>query len=202
MPAIRLIPAHAGKTRGTSFRRRGGRAHPRSRGENVSQFAARPWKTGSSPLTRGKPVIAVEDLSWVGLIPAHAGKTHTALTGHKQARAHPRSRGENTGTKKPTTRVLGSSPLTRGKPGDRHGAGRRRRLIPAHAGKTFQAELEMIQERAHPRSRGENKAVTRPVTRPAGSSPLTRGKPRHRRAHHRPPRLIPAHAGKTQRVPA
>ena len=33
----------------------------------------------------------------------------------------------------------------------------RGRLIPAHAGKTFQAELEMIQDRAHPRSRGENR---------------------------------------------
>ena len=71
---------------------------------------------GSSPLTRGKQCLDRPSGAWLGLIPAHAGKTlygklAASLTG-------------------------GSSPLTRGKriarvvdlidPG----------LIPAHAGKT------------------------------------------------------------------
>ena len=50
----RLIPAHAGKTGRPGPRRRGGPAHPRSRGENdlvTRFFQGRP---GSSPLTRGK----------------------------------------------------------------------------------------------------------------------------------------------------
>ena len=57
--------------------------------------------------------------------------------------------------------------------GHRHTAGR---LIPAHAGKTFQAELEMIQERAHPRSCGENRRNAETRARLQGSSPLMRGK--------------------------
>ena len=72
---------------------------------------------------------------------------------------------------------LGSSPLTRGKPGDRHGAGRRRRLIPAHAGKTMKkADAEALKQ---------------------GSSPLTRGKPHFGDFAAKAGRLIPAHAGKT-----
>ena len=52
---IGLIPAHAGKT---SSSRRTGResgAHPRSRGENVPFGVGVASRTGSSPLTRGKP---------------------------------------------------------------------------------------------------------------------------------------------------
>ena len=49
-----LIPAHAGKTGRGSLRCRRGRAHPRSRGENLLPAFPQliPW--GSSPLTRGK----------------------------------------------------------------------------------------------------------------------------------------------------
>ena len=69
-------------------------------------------------------------------------------------------------------------------------------LIPAHAGKIFQAELEMIQERAHPRSRGENTPALPSSTRRMGSSPLTRGKSGRRKAGICGAGLIPAHAGK------
>ena len=52
--SVRLIPAHAGKTRGVSTARHPLTAHPRSRGENpgVTMHALR--HRGSSPLTRGK----------------------------------------------------------------------------------------------------------------------------------------------------
>ena len=71
------------------------------------------------------------------LIPAHAGKTKANSSFAMSSRAHPRSRGENTRTNFVTRVTQGSSPLTRGK----HTAHRRdlskRRLIPAHAGKTI-----------------------------------------------------------------
>ena len=50
---------------------------------------------------------------------------------------------------------------------------------------------------AHPRSRGENATARRSRRRHPGSSPLTRGKPRHIPAVTATHRLIPAHAGKT-----
>ena len=73
--ARRLIPAHAGKTslsRLTPSRRW---AHPRSRGENFGLVALSFADDGSSPLTRGKPDPWASQRSWIGLIPAHAGKT-------------------------------------------------------------------------------------------------------------------------------
>ena len=50
---------------------------------------------------------------------------------------------------------------------------------------------------AHPRSRGENKAVSTLARKHVGSSPLTRGKPEYQFCEWLLRRLIPAHAGKT-----
>ena len=49
-----LIPAHAGKTASSKSHRPQTRAHPRSRGENLSTIPLRLASMGSSPLTRGK----------------------------------------------------------------------------------------------------------------------------------------------------
>ena len=70
-----LIPAHAGKTaRGLAVYGLIA-AHPRSRGENVLHVHPDEHVAGSSPLTRGKPVVAEPLNLQGGLIPAHAGKT-------------------------------------------------------------------------------------------------------------------------------
>ena len=52
--------------------------------------------------------------------------------------------------------------------------------------------------RAHPRSRGENLLFDNTGKDLPGSSPLTRGKPAHRRRSSPAAGLIPAHAGKTR----
>ena len=51
---VRLIPAHAGKTRSTRGACVWPRAHPRSRGENIDRYPRHYCTAGSSPLTRGK----------------------------------------------------------------------------------------------------------------------------------------------------
>ena len=111
-----LIPAHAGKT--NPPRREGGKPQ------------------GSSPLTRGKQLHASADNHRKRLIPAHAGKTAACKVGLVDARAHPRSRGENFDNVGKDVPFTGSSPLTRGKQTDEAQKGRGVRLIPAHAGKT------------------------------------------------------------------
>ena len=75
------------------------------------------------------------------------------------------------------------------------------RLIPAHAGKTAWLNSSAVIWPAHPRSRGENKKKAEAKKADAGSSPLTRGKrcDEHRRECDEG--LIPAHAGKTLKVP-
>ena len=165
-PPIRgLIPAHAGKTRRHNYHQGSRWAHPRSRGENATRASAPSHEAGSSPLTRGKPAAVVMSRDWPGsprpqlprLIPAHAGKTVQQRRGGKFGGAHPRSRGENESA------------------GDaRHNHGR---LIPAHAGKTAPRSYAVPHTTAHPRSRGENTADDALTQQPAGSSPLTRGKP-------------------------
>ena len=131
-----LIPAHAGKTTFRCDSTGIAWAHPRSRGENAASTAARKVSLGSSPLTRGKRRTP----------PARA----------RARRAHPRSRGENSIDQLAGKTNDGSSPLTRGKLGTIRPQHSRRRLIPAHAGKTKQRRRTRRWMRAHPRSRGEN----------------------------------------------
>ena len=95
--------------------------------------------------------------------------------------------------------VRGSSPLTRGKRFRRCRGRARRRLIPAHAGKTLPACRWARRARAHPRSRGENLVGEQNVPIEHGSSPLTRGKLRFPVLGAARAGLIPAHAGKTCR---
>ena len=159
-------------------------AHPRSRGENRAGPVMPNPPLGSSPLTRGKRPVGAQNLRYAGLIPAHAGKTCVFLSWCVCVGAHPRSRGENRSNDNWTIVPLGSSPLTRGKRFIIPPSLNKVRLIPAHAGKTVDAKPPRIPSPAHPRSRGENPAVTSTNWSPNGSSPLTRGK--HNRRRHGP----------------
>ena len=175
---LRLIPAHAGKTEPNHRAGCAAQAHPRSRGENLRMGRKLLEKDGSSPLTRGKLTCERTDHFSNRLIPAHAGKTVKQPPHPLSLSAHPRSRGENERGLSSFVRLIGSSPLTRGKhervgpfaPGGR--------LIPAHAGKTLRRVQPLRRLPAHPRSRGENfLGIAWSVFQV---------------------RLIPAHAGKTQ----
>ena len=132
---LRLIPAHAGKTRSRIAWPRTVSAHPRSRGENRIPTTMRWTRLGSSPLTRGKRAGAKLSSPVHRLIPAHAGKT-AGLRGVRFRReAHPRSRGENQSVSRRCGPATGSSPLTRGKPISVDEMSGVTGLIPAHAGK-------------------------------------------------------------------
>ena len=72
---VRLIPAHAGKTTAELTPLEIEEAHPRSRGENLPSRSMHRMRSGSSPLTRGKPHARYRFPRFPGLIPAHAGKT-------------------------------------------------------------------------------------------------------------------------------
>ena len=172
----RLIPAHAGKTREAGTSRMPSRAHPRSRGENGGGWWDVQLGRGSSPLTRGKPLLPTCGIASMRLIPAHAGKTKYSTPSGRRCAAHPRSRGENRVCHYQVSGRAGSSPLTRGKPDRVRRAGPARGLIPAHAGKTSCWARRPLSLWAHPRSRGENGSAISSTLGPTGSSPLTRGK--------------------------
>ena len=133
---MRLIPAHAGKTRCSPTSRGRCTAHPRSRGENKLWGDLVKAYNGSSPLTRGKHFSDAHFAASARLIPAHAGKTVSARVSIWTPSAHPRSRGENQAGRRSGRLQLGSSPLTRGKHPAAFMQALATRLIPAHAGKT------------------------------------------------------------------
>jgi len=91
----------------------------------------------------------------------------------------------------------GSPPLTRGAPGDGEPLPADGGLTPAHAGSTPQEVTPWPVSRAHPRSRGEHKAVQSFASGRPGSPPLTRGAQPLARPGLADERLTPAHAGST-----
>ena len=153
----RLIPAHAGSTRWVWFGLVWCGAHPRSRGEHCEDAASVPSGAGSSPLTRGAPIVGGFGVAVVGLIPAHAGSTRTVPTASPSRRAHPRSRGEHGHHATQDDPYGGSSPLTRGALPKGHEGASGRGLIPAHAGSTLVGLVRVPTHWAHPRSRGEHR---------------------------------------------
>ena len=129
------------------------------------------------------------------LIPAHAGSTRVSSPGYMPGRAHPRSRGVDSGV---VAGVVGSSPLTRGRRTQQPDLVVHAGLIPAHAGSTMTWISPARPPRAHPRSRGVDLWADDGGTTRAGSSPLTRGRRAVGLHDGAGPGLIPAHAGSTR----
>ena len=195
-----LIPARAGRTSSSTRTSSSHRAHPRSRGADGCLAPPDVHCRGSSPLARGGRERDRTPCRCRGLIPARAGRT-PGRTGHAHSsRAHPRSRGADLQVKHPAAFVQGSSPLARG---GRSGAVRKERtvgLIPARAGRTGHGPKSSAPSRAHPRSRGADRRVSKVGNPKSGSSPLARGghlpDVQARLVHG----LIPARAGRTMGV--
>ena len=149
---------------------------PLTRGKHMPEWMPGA-PSGSSPLTRGKLVCDLTHRRAIGLIPTHAGKTRAGSRSMSYSRAHPHSRGENENSTARALVMVGSSPLTRGKPTLGPVDAITRALIPTHAGKTDWVSPPASPSRAHPHSRGENHGAYYGTSGVPGSSPLTRGKP-------------------------
>ena len=154
--------------------------------------------TGSSPRVRGK-LDALQALDrLVRLIPACAGKTVHVPRCDRGRGAHPRVCGENRRARMAGVSPRGSSPRVRGKRQRRRRDPRRRRLIPACAGKTPASRRARQGRRAHPRVCGENSMRPPVAASVSGSSPRVRGKRGGGPGRTSSPGLIPACAGKTR----
>ena len=132
-----------------------------------------------------------------GLIPARAGNTLGACRFGFAGGAHPRSRGEHRLSGVWCRSWWGSSPLARGTQINTDSVVVHLGLIPARAGNTQGSKCQAVDQRAHPRSRGEHYAITPRSRSCSGSSPLARGT----LSYIAPPAglggLIPARAGNT-----
>ncbi len=196
-PRRGLIPAYAGRTLVLDRPRGFLWAHPRLRGADGRVGEIGELVTGSSPLTRGGPILHSTASSCGGLIPAYAGRTLGASILCGVNRAHPRLRGADHRYALNYPYPWGSSPLTRGGPGAIGYFITALGLIPAYAGRTHPEREKLPPPGAHPRLRGADLDVDAEHGGGLGSSPLTRGGQPWCLTLRLALRLIPAYAGRT-----
>ena len=198
--ARRIIPAHAGQTLRRHPPRRLTPDHPRACGANAGTCFTSCASVGSSPRMRGKRCDPSPRRRPRRIIPAHAGQTSQLEHSVYSPADHPRACGANVSSDGMLSRCTGSSPRMRGKPIISRVDGRSRRIIPAHAGQTWQLRQGTRRQPDHPRACGANCRQTHPPSFPSGSSPRMRGKPGLHVAISFTNRIIPAHAGQTRRT--
>ena len=72
---VGITPAHAGKTARTARPSTRRRDHPRACGENAQPQLNSSFQAGSPPRMRGKRIKLCDQRRYLGITPAHAGKT-------------------------------------------------------------------------------------------------------------------------------
>ena len=197
-PGPRIIPAHAGQTPVWRGRALGITDHPRACGANAPAGTQAESPTGSSPRMRGKlPCLA----AWSGrsrIIPAHAGQTQPIPWPRPPPSDHPRACGANSPVRSVVCATVGSSPRMRGKRSGNRPTIHLLRIIPAHAGQTWQLRQGTRRQPDHPRACGANGRVPEIAWTDDGSSPRMRGKHGFGEGVEHAVRIIPAHAGQTR----
>ena len=193
-----IIPALAGNTSGRSSNPGTSPDHPRSRGEYPGSIAYPAGSYGSSPLSRGILIPAIDGVVEVGIIPALAGNTRARRIRLRQGTDHPRSRGEYQPSVSGQLGGNGSSPLSRGIRNQPRCVADRGGIIPALAGNTGHARGSTNCPRDHPRSRGEYQVEMLWLFNRNGSSPLSRGIRDACPSVHGGEGIIPALAGNTR----
>ena len=151
-----ITPAGAGKTFLGQPRRRIRKDHPRRCGENRTDCYDVRLRKGSPPQVRGKQIQCRRYSVHIGITPAGAGKTKTALRRNRQRRDHPRRCGENRDGRSVRRWNRGSPPQVRGKPLCAGYCVHIARITPAGAGKTVGVMVAHNNTEDHPRRCGEN----------------------------------------------
>ena len=171
--------------------------HPRACGAHAIRSGTMHIGRGSSPRMRGSRLCSRCRDRCEGIIPAHAGLTKPDIGGLCRLRDHPRACGAHEIVPAAAGGTLGSSPRMRGSQGilDEHKV--QWGIIPAHAGLTVAAQLELIDERDHPRACGAHEWHVLFRAFAEGSSPRMRGSPSRPRLALVRLGIIPAHAGLT-----
>ena len=146
---------------------------------------------------RGKVLKYFFAIYWIGITPAHAGKSTSNDNPIAKYRDHPRACGEKAAGGGGVTLAEGSPPRMRGK-------GKQCKFIyhipgitPAHAGKSSTPQANVYGSGDHPRACGEKVNAMDDARLALGSPPRMRGKEALGRVRAFLPGITPAHAGKS-----
>ena len=195
----RIIPAYAGSTRRGASPDPSETDHPRIRGEHGALSCFLAAVPGSSPHTRGAHPWSPGRSIWSRIIPAYAGSTSASSSSWMRSADHPRIRGEHPVTLVTMGSSMGSSPHTRGAPGEDFLSHLMYRIIPAYAGSTGGAGTGLSVFGDHPRIRGEHAPSQAAAIEATGIIPAYAGstkkrlRMRGRRRDH--PRIRGEHVG-------
>ena len=124
---------------------------------------------------RGTVEIKNDEVTRVGITPAHAGNSHRHIHSGRLSEDHPRSCGEQNPLAIALLKALGSPPLMRGTEKYLFTNGDKYRITPAHAGNREILISPGGVNRDHPRSCGEQSFFTATPIFWVGSPPLMRG---------------------------
>ena len=192
-----ITPAYAGKRRLPEPDRARRWDHPRVCGEKDGKTGEELDAEGSPPRMRGKGQTLLADDTWVGITPAHAGKSRVGLRRVSVPADHPRACGEKSRLAGCTPWAEGSPPRMRGKAlfvvGQLFGMG----ITPAYAGKSLLHHSAGIQSQDHPRVCGEKCCACTAGSPRTGSPPRMRGKVEGKPEPDIRGRITPAYAGKS-----
>ena len=220
--SVRFIPACAGNSRRSCWRRAAPAVHPRVCGElhgicvpssisagssprvrgtrGDSAGGARP-PGGSSPRVRGTRAGGRHPDEGRRFIPACAGNSIRDLETKHAAPVHPRVCGELSKLAAQSVRSDGSSPRVRGTRLPAWAAGVLTRFIPACAGNSTAAPKRSRRRPVHPRVCGELAGLGAFFRLREGSSPRVRGTRPRAGPRDAARRFIPACAGNSPRRP-
>ena len=146
---------------------------------------------------RGSRIFSIGNLSFVGIIPAHAGLTRGQSSAIRLKRDHPRACGAHVINNSADEVAKGSSPRMRGSRVVPFAISCSDGIIPAHAGLTAPSSTPASSCRDHPRACGAHAPSSRPRHPRPGSSPRMRGSRIDSFGIICAIGIIPAHAGLT-----
>ena len=196
MCAKGITPACAGKRRRCCRYRQGAWDHPRACGEKAFFHAWLCCIRGSPPRVRGKAYSKVKPDEYMGITPAHAGKSTKRNRCSNGRRDHPRACGEKEAKTWPKESVWGSPPRMRGKVPVTVFLCFCAGITPAHAGKSCTPSGCRPQSWDHPRACGEKRRCLKTSSASLGSPPRMRGKGQIQHKIGARDGITPAHAGK------
>ena len=134
---------------------------------------------------------------FVGITPAHAGRSASNMNICIKSQDHPRACGEKKWGLNPWDGTPGSPPRMRGEDRRKLTKVVMMRITPAHAGRSLIWICRDVKEWDHPRACGEKQIEKEPPAKGTGSPPRMRGEAKCSSIKAKSKGITPAHAGRS-----